>query len=222
MKQKSFIQVVGFSIVCCLVMALVDGMLRPPYAVKSIIKIAVFLGSAFVLSVRHKTLLCLSLLRFPKKGIPAALALGVFVYLVILGSYFAVKPYFDFSGIAQNLTKKAGVTADNFLPVSLYISFVNSLLEEFFFRGFVFTNLKHLCSRRFAYLFSSALFAAYHVAMMAGWFSPILFLLVMAGLTVGGMLFNYLNERMGTIYLSWLVHMFANFAINTIGFLLLS
>jgi membrane protease YdiL (CAAX protease family) len=98
---------------------------------------------------------------------------------------------------------------------------VNSLLEEFFFRGFVFTNLKRLSGRRLAYIFSASVFSLYHVAMMIGWFSPALFLLVMVGLVAGGMIFNWLNEKTDTIYCSWLTHMLANFAINTIGFLLL-
>ena len=109
----------------------------------------------------------------------------------------------------------------NFLFVSLYISFVNSLLEEFFFRGFLFVNLKGFSSRGFAYGFSAAAFSLYHTAMMLGWFHPVLLILVLGGLGIGGVLFNYLNEKHNTIYVSWLVHMFANFAINTIGFLLL-
>jgi hypothetical protein len=35
------------------------------------------------------------------------------------------------------------------------------------------------------------------------------------------MLFNGLNDKFGGICVSWLVHMCANFAINTIGFMLL-
>ena len=31
---------------------------------------------------------------------------------------------------------------------------------------------------------------------------------------------DYLNERCENIYMSWLVHMFANFAINTVGCIL--
>ena len=82
-------------------------------------------------------------------------------------------------------------------------------------------NLRKTSSRRFAYLFSAGLFAMYHAAMMIGWFSPLLYGLAMLGLTAGGIIFNWLNEKQGTIYVSWLVHMFANFAINTVGFILL-
>lgn len=218
MGKKQFWTVLLIALFCCAAMALVDGVLRPGYALKSAIKIALFLGLPLLFGPRESSL---ALFRFPGKRLLPALGLGLGVYGVILGGYFLVRNWFDFSGIADSLTKNAGVTADNFLYVSLYISFANSLLEEFFFRGYLFTSLKALASRPFAYLFSALAFAAYHVAMMLGWFSPALFLLVMAGLTVGGMLFNWLNEKLGTLCGSWLVHMFANFAINTIGFMLL-
>ena len=69
-------------------------------------------------------------------------------------------------------------------------------------------------------MFSAAVFAIYHIAMMVGWFGPCVFLIIMTGLFVGGLIFNYLNEKSRTVYPSWLVHMFANFAINTVGFIL--
>ena len=218
--NKKHLTVILAALLCCGIMALIDGVIRPGYAVKSAIKIALFLGVPVLLSLRDKSLSALSLFRFPKKGLLVAVILGAGVYGVILGGYFLVRPYFDFSGIAGKLTQNAGVTRENFLYVSLYISFINSLLEEFFFRGFLFTNLKTK-GKGFANVFSAAVFAAYHVAMLSGWFSPVLFVLVMLGLTVGGMLFNSLNDKFGGICVSWLVHMCANFAINTIGFTLL-
>ena len=221
MKKRSTILVLIVTVICCLAMALVDGVLRPGYAVKSAIKIALFMLIPLIASRMDRSVLYLQLLRPKKKGLLPAIALGVGIYVVILGGYFLVSPFFDFSQIAGALTDNAGVTKENFLYVSLYISFANSFLEEFFFRGFVFTNLKQHTGRNLAYIFSAAAFSLYHVAMMIGWFSPALFLLVMVGLVIGGMIFNWLNEQLDTIYCSWLTHMFANIAINTIGFMLL-
>ena len=221
MKKRSILLIVAVALICCSVMALVDGVLRPGYAVKSAIKIAMFLLIPLMASGIDRRVLYLPLLRPGKKGLLPATALGVGIYGVILGGYFLVSPFFDFSQIAGALTANAGVTKENFLYVSLYISFINSFLEEFFFRGFVFTNLKQQSGRKLAYIFSATVFSFYHVAMMIGWFSLPLFLLVMVGLAVGGIIFNWLNEKLDTIYCSWLTHMFANFAINTIGFLLL-
>lgn len=221
MKKRSSILIAAVTVLCCLVMAWVDGVLRPGYAVKSAIKVALFMLIPLMVSRLDRGVQYLSLFRPKKKGLLVALGLGAGIYGVILGGYFALSPFFDFSQIAGALTDNAGVTKENFLYVSLYISLVNSLLEEFFFRGFVFTNQKRLSGRRLAYIFSASVFSLYHVAMMIGWFSPALFLLVMVGLVAGGMIFNWLNEKMDTIYCSWLTHMLANFAINTIGFLLL-
>lgn len=221
MKKRITILVIAVTVICCLAMALVDGVIRPSYEIKSAIKIALFMLIPLIASRLDHSVLYLQLLRPKKKGLLPAIALGIGIYVVILGGYFLVSPFFDFSQIAGALTDNAGVTKENFLYVSLYISFANSFLEEFFFRGFVFTNLKQHSGRKLAYIFSAAAFSLYHVAMMIGWFSPVLFLLVMVGLVVGGMIFNWLNEKLDTIYCSWLTHMFANFAINTIGFLLL-
>ena len=221
MKKRSVSLIFAVTIICCVAMALVDGVLRPGYAVKSAIKVAMFMLVPLIASRIDRGVLYLQLLRPKKKGLLPAIALGVGIYVVILGGYFLVSPFFDFSKIAGALTTNAGVTKENFLYVSLYISFANSFLEEFFFRGFVFTNLKQLSGRKLAYIFSAAAFSLYHVAMMIGWFSPVLFLFVVVGLAAGGMIFNWLNEKLDTIYCSWLTHMFANFAINTIGFMLL-
>ena len=64
------------------------------------------------------------------------------------------------------------------------------------------------------------MFALYHIAMMIGWFGLPVLLLAILGLFVGGVIFNYFNEKYDNVYTSWLIHMFANFAINTIGFML--
>ena len=71
-----------------------------------------------------------------------------------------------------------------------------------------------------SYVFSAGLFAFYHVGMTFGWFNVWIYVLAMLGLFIGGVIFNYLNDKFGNIYSSWLVHMFANFAINTIGCML--
>lgn len=204
----------------CLCMGVVDAVIQPGYAVKSAIKIVLFLLLPILYALFDKQCDLKRLFRPGKKGMLIALGLGMGVYTVILGGYLLLKDIFDFSALTASLTASTGVNKENFLFVAIYISFVNSLLEEFFFRGFSFLTLKRASNRKLAYMISSALFALYHVAMMIGWFGLPLLLLVLAGLFAGGLIFCYFNEKFDNIYLSWLIHMFANFAINTIGFLL--
>lgn len=203
-----------------LIMAYIDAIISPPYFIKSIFKIITFLALPFLLCRFDKALSFKSVFKIDKKSLKVSLGLGIAVYALIIGAYFTLGKLFDFSNVTNTLNANIGVNAGNFLYVALYISFINSLLEEFFFRGFAFLNLKRVFSKKIAYIFSSISFALYHVAMMVSWFDPLLFVLLIGSLFCAGMLFDWLNDKYENIYCSWLVHMCANFAINTVGFML--
>ena len=207
-------------IIACIVMGIVDAVIQPGYAIKSAIKIIMFLLIPIVYGLFLKEFNIKNLMKPDKKGLCIALCLGFVIYGVVLGAYWIFKDVFDFSALTGSLNETTGVNKSNFIWVAIYISFVNSLLEEFFFRGFSFITLKKLTSRRFAYIFSSMAFALYHIAMMIGWFGLPVILISLVGLFIGGMIFNRFDEKRENIYLSWLIHMFANFATNTIGFIL--
>jgi len=217
---KNKYQIIMIVTVSCIAMGLVDAVIRPGYALKSAIKILLFLGLPILYSVLNKDKDVKRVMIPDKKGITLALLLGIGVYVVILGAYLLFRNVFDFSALTSSLTAQTGVNKSNFIFTAIYISFVNSLLEEFFFRGFAFITLAKNSSKKLAYIFSSTLFALYHIAMMIGWFGIPVLLITVAGLFIGGMIFNGFDEKSETIYLSWLVHMFANFATNTIGFML--
>lgn len=210
--------VLAFSIIVCLI----DAVLQPNYFVKIPIKIVFFLALPMIFFIRNKEDFkdFKSLFVFRKSGIFKSLLLGIAVYAVILTAFLLTRNVFDYSNVTSSLTSGMGITADNFLYVSLYISLFNSFLEEFFFRGFGFMTLKKHTSRKIAYIFNSAVFAVYHIGMLFEMFNIGVLLLLMFGLIVGGCIFNFLNERNDNIYPSWFVHMFANYAINTVGFIL--
>lgn len=219
MNKKSIV-IVALTLIFCILMAVVDGLIKADYFIKSAVKLVLFLLLPSVYSLVDKEINIKKLFRPDKAALKGSIALGVFVFAIILGAYTLLKNVFNFSEITGALSANIGVNGRNFVYVSLYISFVNSLLEEFFFRGFSFINLKRVAGRKFAYFFSAGAFALYHIAMMIGWFKMDVFLIVMTGLFAGGLLFNYLDEKSETVFPSWFVHMFANFAINTIGFIL--
>ena len=221
-EKRKVLYLVLSVVLCSLAMCWVDGVLMPGYFVKSLMKVLLFLlipGVYFL--VNRSEAGELRTLFLPKgRDLVKAFLLAIPLYAVIVGGYFLLRGSFDFSGIAGKLTENTGVSAENFLPVALYISFANSLLEEIFFLGFAFILLKKNAPRAFAYVFSAAFFAIYHGGMLLGYYHPGILLLVLGALFGAGLLFNFLNEKSGNIYPSWLVHMSANFAINTVGCLL--
>ena len=205
-------------LICCGIMAWVEGVLRPVYPVKSTLKIVVFLGGAGLYALLTRDLGPFRVFRRPQRiKLAALLAAGVPVLL--LGGYLLLSPWLDLSAIPENLAVKEGITKRTFPLAALYITFCNSLLEEYFFRGFAFLALYRTGRKKLAYSFSALAFALYHVSITSNWGSPALILLMVAGLTAAGLLFNWL-DREGSILPSWLVHMGANLGTNAVGLIL--
>ena len=197
----------------------IDAVVHPSYFAKIPVKILFFLAlpMLFFVVYREEFPEFRKLFRFERKGLLLSFLLGGGIYALIVGGYFLTRNVFDFSAVTGSLTSGMGITAENFPYVAAYISFLNSFLEKFFFRGFGFITLKKYVGPRLAYGFSPVFFALYHGGMMFGMFHPALLLLLMAGLVAGGLIFNALNDRFGNLYPSWFVHMAADLAIMTVG-----
>ena len=211
--------VIYTTVLCTAVTMIVDGIVQPSYAVKSLIKFALF----FLVPMGYFGLFRLwgelkRLFLICKRDLLLAFALGVGAFGLLTGGYMLISRFIDLDAAILRLTSDGGVNPGNFFYVSIYIALVNSMLEEFFFRGFAFLSTKAIAGRRFAYLFSAGLFAAYHFGMLAGGGNLLIWLGAMVGLFAGGMILNGMNERSGSILTSWLLHMCSNLAINTIGF----
>ena len=204
----------------CIIMYGVDVYLNLGYFRRSMIKVSLFILVPFLFSLFNPGFSLFSVLKKGKEdnSLLKSVILGLLVYGFLLTLYVIIKGFIDLDSIESALKANMNVDKSNFVFVALYISFINSFLEEFFFRGFGSLKLRDKNGKLFAYTTSSAFFALYHLSMVRGWTSPLIVVLGIIGLFLSGIFFNLINERNGNIYNSYMVHMFANFAINTIGF----
>ena len=209
MKRKTFLILIAM-VLACGVMAFLETVVQPGYVIKSAVKVLLFSALVLVFGVRGV---------FRREGLGLGLCLGGAIFAVVLGAYFLFRSFIDLGTIAQGLLGKEGISRENFLWVALYISVVNSLLEELLFRGLGYLELRRHTSEGLAMVLSAAAFAAYHVAILEGWFSWWVYGLCMLGLFLGGLIFNALDRR-GGVLPSWLAHAGANLAINTIGLMM--
>jgi membrane protease YdiL (CAAX protease family) len=205
--------------VCCIAMSAIELIFTPTYFVKAAIKLALFVIIPMSLVLVRKETAMLRFFKPNKKTLLPMLAFGVLMYGFIIGAYFLLGKYFDLSGITSSLDE-IGVTKQNFVFVALYIAVFNSFLEEFIFRGFGFIGLSEKIGVKSACIFSAICFALYHITMMIGWYSFWLTALIIFALFVGGVILNILDSKCKTVYPAWIVHIFANLAINTIGMIL--
>ena len=198
------------AIFACFLLYFIERILLVNYETKTISKILLFT----LIPILYWKFFSRSSIQFEKKKtFLLSIVLSVVTFSVIWIGYLLFEPLVDFDSIKAEL----GLTQTEFLLRGIYITLGNSFLEEFFFRGFIFFNMYELGLKKFAFLFSSVLFAVYHIAIFQSWFPLPIMLLVIFSLFVVGLVFNYLCMRVASFKGSWMVHASADLAIILIG-----
>jgi len=140
---------------------------------------------------------------------------GVIIYILTIIGYIIFKPIIDTETLINGLQDN-GINLQNIVLASLYLCFINSFIEEFFFRGFLYQHFSEI-SNKLGYLVSSVLFSIYHVLLMFAIFNWTMGTLALFGLTIVGIVLVYINKSNRSIINSWIVHVFADLGIVTIG-----
>ncbi len=111
---------------------------------------------------------------------------------------------------------------DNYVLYALFLSIVNSGLEEYYWRWFLFGRLKPRVGMPAAVVLSSIAFAAHHfVALQSFLGSAALAGLFSVGIAVGGAVWAYHYHRTGRLWGVWLSHCIVDLAALSIGYHLL-
>lgn len=212
--------IITTTLISCIALYFIEQVLSVNYAVKTVSKILLFtLIPYFYISLKKTTIKeALNFKNINKQHLKYGFFLGIFCFFTIIVTYYILKNVINFETISYEMQNKSKITPTNFILVGTYVTFGNSFLEEFFFRGFVFLNLYEIGYRKLAYIFSSLAFGLYHIAIFKNWFSLPLTLLALFGLISVGFIFNFLNTKSKNFLNSWLVHIFADSAIILIGF----
>lgn len=213
--------ILAWSLAACAVLYWIEQVLAVDYLTKTIAKLVLFAVVPYIYMRRSGQSLSPSRPNHSwsptRPSFSLGLALGALSFVVIIAAYLVLGRYVDFNSIVQELQTKSKITPANFLLVGLYITFGNSFLEEFFFRGFVFLSLFRNGQRTLAYLYSSILFGIYHIAIFKTWFSAPLIALALFALISVGIIFDWLDTKTDSFVNSWIVHILADSAIILIG-----
>jgi len=152
-------------------------------------------------------------------------AFGLAVAAAMMVLYLAVlKPAGVLEGPTAAVRAKvesfgAGSPA-GFVVLALFYSAIHSLLEEYYWRWFVFGQLRTDVRAITAVVASSFAFAAHHVLVLGhyfGWASPMTWLFTV-GVIIGGAAWAWLYHRSGSLFGPWLSHALVDAAIFAIGY----
>jgi membrane protease YdiL (CAAX protease family) len=177
---------------------------------------------AWVFLIRRERL---SLRPTGTQGIVEGIGFGVLILiLIVLAYHFWFKPagYLGAAGatICGKLTGMGVGDLPAYVALAVFYSLVHSFLEEYYWRWFVYGQLRRLVSVPAAIAVSSLAFMAHHVLVLGfyfGWFSAptVLFSLSVA---VGGAYWAWLYQRSGSLLGPWLSHLLIDAAIFLIGY----
>lgn len=224
--MKRFHFLLLFSVLVIGALFFIEQTLNVSYLIKMIIKWSLFLSLPLYYAkfVAKKSVNYLPNFRaLHKKEILKVALLGTFTFIMVIAGYFIFRQFIDLENIALELAK-IGVTPLNFIFIAFYITFLNSFLEEFFFRGYIFSSLADEGKTKCAFIISALMFAIYHIGIFLTWFSWWISLIALLGLFVGGLIFNWANYSSRNSGLnirnSWVIHIAADMAIMIVGFMM--
>jgi len=138
--------------------------------------------------------------------------------------YFVLNPAGLFAGPSAEVRAKVssfGISSPvAFFLFAAFVSAIHSLLEEYYWRWFVFGQLARGCKLPIAILISSLGFAAHHVLVLSLYFgrtSPLTWLFSLA-IAIGGACWAWLYHKSDSLAAPWLSHALVDAAIFAIGY----
>jgi membrane protease YdiL (CAAX protease family) len=159
------------------------------------------------------------------RGVGAGLAFGAIVASAMFALYAGVlrgAPVLV-SASDQIAAKVSGWGIDSvakYAALGVFYSLLHSLLEEYYWRWFVYGQLRRWMPAAPAIAVSSLGFMAHHVLVLGKFFgfdSPAAWLFS-ACVAVGGAVWAWLYERTGSLVGPWLSHLLVDAAIFAIGY----
>jgi membrane protease YdiL (CAAX protease family) len=160
-----------------------------------------------------------------KRGLGWGLITGVAIVAAMMLLYHAwLKPSGLFAVAVDPIRNKVtGFGLDTlwkYAGLGLFYAAAHSFLEEYYWRWFVFGQLRRLIPVPVAVLVSSLGFMAHHVILLSvyfGWgsFASLLFSFAVC---VGGVIWAWLYQRSGSLYGPWLSHALVDAGIFIVGY----
>jgi membrane protease YdiL (CAAX protease family) len=160
-------------------------------------------------------------------GLAFGLVFGLAVGGAAIAIYFAVLKDSNYlretpEKVLAKLRESGYASVGGFLAVAAFYSIVHSLLEEYYWRWFVFGWLRRLMRPLLAGVLASLGFMAHHVIVLSVLFPGMRqFALLVVPLSVavamGGGVWCWIYQRTGSLYAAWISHMLIDAAVMVIG-----
>ncbi|MBT3220300.1 MAG: CPBP family intramembrane metalloprotease [Proteobacteria bacterium] len=176
------------------------------------------LPAVWLALVDRKPLVC----SLPRRGLVVGALSGMAVATIIVGAYALVGTLWIDPAKLIGVLEPVGLTNKMvYLGAAAYWILFNSVLEEYVYRWFVFTQAKTLWGARWAAVVSALAFVIHHGVVLAIYFDWRVTLLCCIGICLGGLFWSALYHKYQNIWAPYISHAVVDIAVFAIGWLLL-
>jgi membrane protease YdiL (CAAX protease family) len=157
-------------------------------------------------------------LLFSKEGLLTGFITGIIFLALIFGTVSAFSESFFDSARLQKLLIDWNFTGGHHILLILILLIVNPLLEEFYWREFMYAKLNQKMSIFNTLLITSLFYSLYHMLSLISLFKWPINLLGVIPVFLAGMLWGYFRHKFQTLTPAVLCHMLADLGIMLVYF----
>lgn len=152
-------------------------------------------------------------------GFVIAAGLGILISIVIGLTYVVLGDRIIDPTVVQNAATQNGLgTVPNFIGLSFYLITVNSLLEEYVWRWFVFRQCETLMNSTLAVLASALFFTIHHVIALNSQMGLAPTVLGSIGVFIGGAVWSWCYLRFRSVWPGYVSHAIVDVAVLGVGY----
>ncbi|MGM0711180.1 CPBP family intramembrane glutamic endopeptidase [Brevibacillus parabrevis] len=151
--------------------------------------------------------------RFEKQGALFGIALGVLFFTGIQAGLWLLLQAEGLPAAVRAGLESWGLSRKWIGWFAVYLVFVNSLLEELFWRGFVLQRMLRSLSRAVSVLLTSFFYTLYHLIVTTALFGLWRGLMLTSAVYVAGVIWGWLKGLFPSIYPTWFSHLLADLGL---------
>jgi len=164
----------------------------------------------------------LSLSPARRGGFGIAVLLGLIISAVVAAAYLLLGRHWIDSAHVREMADQNGIgTPRLYLAGVAYWVLINSVLEEYVYRWFIFRKCEALMPSGVAVLGSAAAFTIHHVLALRLQFDWNVTILASMGILIGGAVWSWLYLKYRSVWPGYLSHAIVDIAVFAVGWLII-
>lgn len=148
----------------------------------------------------------------------AGITIGLLMFLAILIMYWLFLRYWiDISFVREKLEQVGSIDRQAFVLGGTYFILINALIEEYFWRWFIYSRWEKLVSNKLAVLFSALSFTLHHAIGLAAFVNWRIVIFASLAVFVAGAVWSEYYRRYRSIWSNYFSHAVADLALHIVA-----